>query len=161
MHLYLLAKITKCFRQVLQVHALKWSSIQFVVTILHFLGLKVLENVGNITLRYFLVNCECCQVYLKYFELILMYIVAFAAFSQIWHWAHFWVKMFSLKFGWCKENDIQQVWPIPAYDSLYHYIPAFFNLLQPITEQSSLFQPIPAFSSLSQPFPTLPAYSNR
>ena len=38
---------------------------------------------------------------------------AFAALSQIWYCQKlrtFWVNLFCLKLGWCKENDIFHVW---------------------------------------------------
>ena len=47
------------------------------------------------------------------FESIFLYFLASAALLQIGivkDYALFGVKLFSLKFGWCKENDIFHVW---------------------------------------------------
>ena len=44
-----------------------------------------------------------------------------------------------------------QVWPIPAYYSLFQSIPAYLSLFQPNPANSSIFQHIPAYSSLFQP----------
>ena len=57
---------------------------------LAILGLKVLGNVGKITFKVFLVNSQCFQVHLKYFELILLYFclrgfVANLVLSKITH----------------------------------------------------------------------------